>query len=203
MNKLTDTAKKLDQFFKIFHSVLTALAIAAGVCTGLILVAWLLKLDPDTIGTGYENLDIGFWELQIADGYAPDKWLVLLQGAVSLALGCVICLIARNGVGCIRGILLPVAQGKPFTQAVCENLKRLAAVSLILGILVNLLGVVELIFATFVYDIPDLLIGEKITHVTANYTIDISFLLISAVLLLLSYIFRYGTQLQQLSDETL
>jgi hypothetical protein len=32
---------------------------------------------------------------------------------------------------------------------------------------------------------------------------DISFLICSGILLLLSYIFRYGSELQQLSDETL
>ena len=41
MKKLTNTAKKLDTFFKIMQAVLSALAIAAAVCTGLILIGVL------------------------------------------------------------------------------------------------------------------------------------------------------------------
>jgi len=35
------------------------------------------------------------------------------------------------------------------------------------------------------------------------FKIDLSFLIYWAILMLLSYVFRYGEQLQQLSDETL
>ena len=203
MKKLTDSAKKLNTFFKIMDNVLMALAIAAGVCACLILAGWLLGWDPNSIGTGYESLDLGFWELEIADAYAPDKWLVLLHAAIMLVLSGGFCLIARGGVRCIRNILLPVAQGKPFSRAAGETLHKLAILSIILGIWGNIITLVDVIFSTFVYDIADLLVSEKITHVSVNYTIDIGFLVISAVLFLLSYIFRYGSELQQLSDETL
>ena len=203
MKTITVTAKKLDSFFKIVDNVLMALAIAAGVCTGLILIAWLFGLDPDTIATGYASLDIGFLELEVANAYAPNKWMVLLQAAVTLVLSAGFCLIARGGVRCIRNILLPVTQGKPFSDAVIENLKKLAILSIVLGILGNVISLVEMLFTTFVFDVTSLLISEKITHVSLNYTSDIGFVVISAVLLLLSYIFRYGSELQQLSDETL
>jgi len=39
--------------------------------------------------------------------------------------------------------------------------------------------------------------------VTGMFKIDLSFLIYWAILMLLSYVFRYGEQLQQLSDETL
>jgi len=53
------------------------------------------------------------------------------------------------------------------------------------------------------FDLENLLINDKITHITINATLDATFLLTGALLLLLSYIFQYGQQLQQLSDETL
>ena len=55
----------------------------------------------------------------------------------------------------------------------------------------------------FVYDLPSLLISEKIVHVDGMFRVDLTFLVYWAILLLLSYVFRYGEQLQQLSDETL
>ena len=35
------------------------------------------------------------------------------------------------------------------------------------------------------------------------FSVDLTFLVYWAILLLLSYVFRYGEELQQLSDETL
>lgn len=203
MNKLTKTASSLHTIFNVAEKVLLALAIAAIVCTALIAAAWLFNISPDMIGTGYENLDIGILEFQIADGFAPDKNIVLIQVAITLALSCVCCLIGRKMVQGISAILSPISQGNPFHETISAELKKLSLLSLVLGITTNLFSVVELIFTTWVYALPDLLISEKIASISTNYTLDISFLICSGILLLLSYIFRYGTQLQQLSDETL
>ena len=203
MNKLTKTAATLNKIFSIMEKVLFALAIAAAVCIGLILAGWLLGLNPDTIATGYESLDVGFLELQIADTYGPDKWIILLEAAIMLALSGACCLIGRQSVRCIRSILVPITHGQPLHDAVSTNLKKLAVLSLILGAVYNCIGLSEVLISTFAYDLPGLLISEKIPHVSINFTIDISFLIVSGILLLLSYIFRYGSELQHLSDETL
>ena len=57
--------------------------------------------------------------------------------------------------------------------------------------------------SVFVFDLPALLISEKITHVGGMFHVDLSFLVYWAILMLLSYVFRYGEQLQLLDDETL
>ena len=44
---------------------------------------------------------------------------------------------------------------------------------------------------------------DQVTGWTYNASFDMSFLAFAFVLFLLSYIFRYGAQLQQESDETL
>ena len=203
MKKLTDSARKLHTFFKVADSVLMALPIATAVIVCLIGAGWILGWNPDTMGTGYENLDLGFFELTVADACAPDKWLVLLQAAITLVLSAVFVLVARVGVRAIRNILLSVMEGKPFDHAVSGNLHKLGVLSIVLGLIGNLISLVEVLFATFVLGVPEVLVSEKIIHVGVNYTMDISFLIISAVLFLLSYIFRYGCELQQLSDETL
>ena len=124
MNNLSTTAKKLDKIFEIAHIVLGALAIACIVGVALILVAYLFKLDPEMIGTGYERFDIGFLELQVSPNYAPNKWLVLLQAAITLAVGCRLAYDGRRGVGYIREILHPMTEGKPFDTIVSTNLKK-------------------------------------------------------------------------------
>ena len=203
MNNLSNTAKKLDKVLEIAHIVLGALAIACIVGVVLIAVAYILKLNPAIIGTGYENFDIGFLELTVAEGYAPDKWLVLLQAAITLLVTCRLKYDSRRGVGYIREILHPMKEEKPFDSVVSTNLKKLAKLSINLGILYNIIILSEQIMTVFVFDLPNLLISEKITHVGGMFTVDLAFLVYWAILLLLSYVFRYGEELQQLSDETL
>ena len=203
MNNLSNTAKKLDKVLEIAHIVFGALAIACIVGVALIAVAYILRLDPDMIGNGYENFDIGFLELTLAEGCAPDKWLVLLQAAITLAVSCRLMYDARRGVGYIREILHPMKEEKPFDAVVSTNLRKLARLSINLGILGNIISLSEQIMTVFVYDLPGLLISEKITHVGGMFNVDLTFLIYWAILLLLSYVFRYGEQLQQLSDETL
>ena len=203
MNNLSNTAKKLDKVFEIAHIVLGALAIACIVGVALIAVAYLLKLDPAMIGTGYENFDIGFLELTVAQGYAPDKWLVLLQAAITLLVGCRLMYEGRRGVGYIREILNPMKEEKPFDSIVSTNLKKLARLSITIGILYNIIILSEQLMTVFVYGLPGLLLSEKIVHVDGMFTLDLAFLVYWAILLLLSYVFRYGEELQQLSDETL
>lgn len=203
MNSLSVTAKKLDKVFEIFGIVLFAVSIACIVFIALIALAYVLKWDPAMIGTGYENFDIGFLELTVASAYAPNKWLVLLQAAITLLAAFRLCYDGRRGVGYIREILQPMKEEKPFDGIVSANLKRLARLSINLGILANVIILSEQIMTVFVYDLPSLLISEKITHVTGMFQVDLTFLIYWAILTLLSFVFRHGEQLQQLSDETL
>ena len=203
MNNLTNTAKKLDKIFEIAHIVFGALAIASIVGVALIAVAYVLKLDPSFVGTSYETFDIGFVDLKIAEAYSPDKWLILAQTAFTLLVACRLFYDGRRGVGYIREILKPMTEEKPFDAIVSTNLKKLAKLSIVIGILANIIALSEQIMMVFVYGLPDLLISEKIPHITASFQVDLTFLIYWAILMLLSYVFQYGQQLQQLSDETL
>ena len=203
MNNLSNTAKRLDRIFEIVHIVMGALAIACIVGVALIAVAYFLKWDPSRIGTGYEKFDIGFLELTVAETFAPNKWLVLLQAAITLLVSCRLMYEGRRGVAYIREILKPMAEEKPFDSIVSTNLKKLANLSIHLGILYNVIILAEQIIAVFAYNLPGLLISDKITHVGCMFNVDLTFIIYWAILLLLSYVFQHGEDLQQLSDETL
>lgn len=203
MNNLSNSAKKLDKVFEIVHIVLGAVMVAAIVFIILIGLAYVLKWDPEFIGTGYSSFEVGFLELEIAPSHSPDKWLILAQVAFTLLVSCRLFYDARRGVGYIREILKPMTEEKPFDSIVSTNLKKLARLSVNLGILWNIIILAGQVMAVFVYDIPGLLISEKITHVGGMFKVDLTFLVYWAILMLLSYAFRYGEELQQLSDETL
>lgn len=203
MNNLSKTAKTLDNFFHILQVLLSILCVAAIVGLAIIGAGFLFKLEPTTIGTNYELIDLAFIELEVAADYAPAPQFMLLHAAVNLVLGFATAFIGRIGVKYIRQILQPMTQNQPFNSIVSENLKKAATLSIILGVCYNLITLADQLMAVFVLNVPSLLISEKVTHVAVNYSFDLTFLAVSGLLFLLSYIFRYGEELQQLSDETL
>lgn len=203
MNKLTNTAKKLDIFFRIMQIAFNIAWIGALVGLGILVLGVAFRLDPEMIGTGYGSLEFGFLEFELAEDVIPNKHLILAQVGAVLVLSAGFMLIAQRGIQQVRRILSPMIQGEPFHGVVGEGLKKLAGYSLALGIIGNMAILAEQIFTVLIYDIPTLLLGEKIVHVTYSFEIDLTFLVVAAVLLLTSYVFHYGAQLQQLSDETL
>ena len=203
MNNLSNTAKKLDKVFEIARIVLGALAIASAVFIVLIGIGYVLGWDPEFLGTGFASFEIGFLKLEAAPGFGPDPWLVLGHTAFTLAVSTLLLLDGRRGIGYIRNLLQPMTEEKPFDNSASLNLRRLAKLSIRMGILWNIIALSEAIVMIFVYDLPSLLLSEKILHVGGMFTVDLTFLIYWAILLLLSYVFQYGEQLQQLSDETL
>lgn len=201
MHNLTKTAHSLDIFFKVQEILIKICIVGTLVGLGIIAAGFLFQLDPYTIGSGYNHLDIGPLSLEIAAGYAPDERLVLILLAVELIIALVCLLILSPCVTCVRDILQPMTKGEPFHSTVSANLKKLAKRSLILCVLVNLAEIMTT--GMFFLNLTDVLISEKITRVSLNMDFDLTFLIVAAVLYLLSYIFRYGEELQQLSDETL
>ena len=203
MERMQSVSKKLDVCFKIFEVLFTIALIGCLVGLAIIAVGAVLKLPAEMIGTGYHCLDVGMLELQLSEQAAPDRTVVLVHAFAELVLTLVMLALGKRCVGSIRAILQPMTLGLPFHREVSLHLKKISVYTLILGVTINLMELVAHLFLIFAYDLPDLILGENITHLTMQFDADLSFLLISAVLLLLSYVFRYGESLQQLSDETL
>ena len=203
MTKLNSTAKKIDTFFKFFATLLNIAGITLLVGLAIIGAAFLFDLDPAMVGHGYNTVNIGFMKLRIAEAYAPDPRHVLKVMAAQLVLALVVCFVTRFCIKCMRQILQPMVDNKPFDSTVSTNLKKLAKYALIAGIAVNVIELLSSIALIRGYDLDLLIIHEKIPHAEFQYTFDFGFLLVWGILLLLSYVFRYGEELQQLSDETL
>lgn len=203
MNKLTNTAKKLDTFFRVLNIFLMIGIVCCLVGIGIIAAGFLFDLDPYTIGTGYNSISIGSLKLELAQEYAPEESLVLILLTVEMIIALICLLVLRPCVTCVRDILKPMINGEPFHSTISANLKKLAKRSLILCVLTNLVQIASNSMYVLNFGLEELLISEKVTHITISTDIDLTFLIVAAVLYLLSYIFRYGEELQRLSDETL
>ena len=203
MDKLISTARKIDIVFKIAEIMLKIAFVACLVCAVIITAAGLFDLPAEMIGTGDLLLEFGPLTLTVADAYAPDFDSMLIQVAEMLVLGAGCSFIGILCVKAIRAILAPMKDGKPFASETSKNLRKLGWLSLILGAAVQVMEAISLLTLFIVQKMDTLLISDKITHVNVNISFDPSFLIIPAVFFLLAYVFKYGEQLQTLSDETL
>lgn len=203
MKDMTKTASILDTIMKILSVCIKVAAVALLVGLGILAAGFLFDLPPRMVGTGYDQADLGFVTLTVAENYLPDHRVIWAQIAAEMFL-VFLCLIPSHFiVKSIRAILAPMKIGEPFHNTVSVHLRKISRYVCSLGIGMNLVVIISNILLVKAFDLHILLLSEKIPHVDFFFIFDLSFLLVSGILLLLSYVFRYGEQLQQLSDETL
>lgn len=203
MEKLTRTAKRIDILLKVLFWI----QIVSGVIAILVLVL-SIALDATGIegGTPMLTLDLDFVSLELAKDAIPSPEVAKIQRTLNLAG--VLMLVAGLAVGiyCIRlfrEILRPMKDGQPFRESVSGSLKKLGWVELIGGAVIACVELAMENLIIFGFNLKELLVSDKISAVTFNMNLDVGFLLAAAACFLLSYIFRYGSELQRLSDETL
>lgn len=203
MNDLTKTASILDRIMHILSICIKIGGIVLVVGLVILGVGFLFDLPPQMIGTGYEHADLGFVTLTVADAYLPDHRVIWKLAGIEMLLT-LLCLISVfYMIKAIRQILEPMKQAQPFHNIVSTNLRKLARYTCILGIKLNLLNILSKVLVIKAYDLHLLLLSDKVPHLDFHFSFDLGFLFIAGILLLLSYVFRYGEELQQLSDETL
>lgn len=203
MEKIQSTSKKIDVVFRVIQIAVTVAAVALLIGLAIIGAYFIFDLRPDQVGTGYEMLEFGFLELELTEAASPNPDRLLSVTAADFIMGFLLMLLAGLYFKSIRRILTPMKEGRPFHGTAAAELKRLAILTLIMGAVMNCTELVSQVLLVNCYDLKHLFLSDAIASVTVNYTFDLSFVLEAAILLLLSYIFHCGEELQQLSDETL
>lgn len=205
MKKLQKTARALDSFFKITYRLTLFLNIIG---LAIIVFALVLALGNgallDRMGLSLvQKLDFGGAVFQVADAYLPDAGVGKGYYLASIVLGLLALPLYVLAIRCIRNILAPMKDGLPFTKAVAENLKRLGWLTVAGGIVNMAADFCTNRMVIGAYDLAELFVSDKITAVTTYYHFDFTFIVAAVMLFGLSYVFTYGQELQQLSDETL
>ena len=202
MKKLTSMARKIDVVFKIADVMLKIAFVACLVCIGIVVVGKVFDLPDEMIGNVDQLLKFGPLMLHIAEEHVPAFDSMLLQNALMCALAAVICFVVILCVKTIRAILAPMKEGRPFHSEISQNLRKLGWLGLGISLLGQALEAVSLLTVAATMKLETLLISDKITHVDINVGFDLGVLIVPAVFFLLAYVFKYGEQLQTLSDET-
>lgn len=92
---------------------------------------------------------------------------------------------------------------KPFDISIANSLVKLSKYILVGGLLVNLIIIFRFIILTKPYNYNLLFNENYVSNIQFKNQFSPTFLLDAALVYLLSYVFRYGKELQDLSDETL
>ena len=198
MEKLIKTSHILDKFFKVIRCIDIVVGV---ICIPLLIISFVL---PESFYTDMASTSICLDTIKLQLNHS----LHLsgnLKAAVSvvLILAVVSCGIIAFGLQLLRNILTPMKEGKPFDNAVSTNLRKLGWLTVTGSIVYSIISTISLHFMSNLYDLTTLFKDGSVDGIMVNYHYNIAFLIIAALLFLLSYIFRYGEELQQQSDETL
>lgn len=200
MEKLKKMAKTLDTVAKI-------LMYGNMIGAALMLILGIVELGNISMNKSMLReslvLNLGSVEVGLASKYAPSVQYINTRFFVGLMFGIGIFGFLIYASKIFRKILAPMKEGLPFDESVPKNLKVLGILTLVGGAIWSVVKVVIDTTCYTAYHISELFRLERITDIELSVTLDTKFLIVAAMIFLMSYIFQYGTELQKLSDETL
>lgn len=197
MNKLSKTAK----IISLLLNILCWTVLAGGLFHGYVST---MPLFADLSGkTTLSGITLDYLKLYAGNGGIPVVVSALKEMAVpSLFVYFLEVPLMCYGLQLLRRVLKPMAEQRPFSGT-GKTLRKLGVVSLAIALIENGTDYWLHFVIEHSYDLERLFQGSLITDVDFLFQIDYTFLLAAAVFFLLSGVFRYGEELQQLSDETL
>ena len=189
--KFVKTAKVIDKILNVVQKITVVATIVSSIMFAIFAVVCFVMSDA-LIGTEFNVFDIGILTFEVAEGVTPNNNAMLTYTLTLLITAVISMPLFYYFLKVIRKVLKPMTEGNPFSSSVSKDVKKLAIVSLIVGITDNIF-IWAMTFATMhLYNIEKVIESSNITSLTANYTFDLSFIAVFFVLLLLSYIFKYG-----------
>lgn len=201
MKKLTATAKSLGTFFKVMQKILVITAIVT-LCVLISLTIYSAVKEDAIIGSNMNELDVGHLTITLAKEHGLNNKQALSYAWIVSALFPAYAVLGWLDCHYLRKIFAPMAEGKPFHPEVARSMKKLAIVELVFGIVLSAGRTAADAAAVRMFALDQLPKGDVIQSITVNSSLSIP-IVSFFVLLLMSWIFSYGAQLQQLSDETL
>ena len=198
-DKITKSAAVTDRILKI----LQGFAIA-GVIVSTIFIP-LTLIFKERIIANVSVVELGNINLVLAGDATAflDHSRVIPGIVISLIASILICAILWYGLKVLREVLVPMKDGRPFDQGISAKIRKLAWITLLGGGIAEVVRAVGSAFEVLSYDIPSLFNMANVANVGLNYSISLWFVIVALLLFFLSYVFRYGEQLQRESDETL
>jgi len=200
MEKLMKTSKTVDTVLKVLYKILQVGGIIVFVGVGICLVAEILdKLPPaELAAVSFGDVELAFKEPRIVDNtfMVIEMGTTMVMALIAIAVTCYL-------IKVLRKVLKPMINGQPFDGTVSTNIKKLGITIIVGGLIIDIIKTVGSNMAFYMYDAASLFLSDNISKVTINSEISLTNVLVGVLVIMLSYVFRYGEELQQQADETL
>ena len=195
MKKMKQSANLLYKFFNVFFW-LTILATCVLVVASVVLL--IMNIPPETLEIGIITFDLNTDAVNFNDFKL--KFLMITQ-MLSAIVSCVFAVFICKK---LKDILRPIKNGEPFMDSAGKNVRKLGNIMLIFGIASVIAQIVSTIaLGIFMGDYGYIFTNDYILSCSIINKYDISWVIGALFMYLLGFIFDYGKQLQELSDETL
>ena len=108
------------------------------------------------------------------------------------------------GFHLLRNILLTMSKSLPFKDIVSTNLRKLSVLVLVGNVVLYFFNNLRYEFQYRMFDLSNLFSNDLVSSYSMQkHALNLSVILIAVLLFVLSCVFKYGEELQKLSDETL
>lgn len=195
ISKMTKLAKILDKLAKAFGIIGCGVGIAS-----VAFAVWMLV-------TGNRMnvfvLLLGNLQVNLTDEVWVNTEYIRLYELIVFFMGGIMCLMVNWGIRLVRRILVPMKEGRPFETEVTENLKKIAWLIFIGGLINQIVGIVENRILFRAYSIEEIFNLDVVSGLEYKFETSYNFIIVFLILIFMSYIFSYGQKLQRESDETL
>lgn len=207
LNKLAKYASAVAAVLKVLRVLVPA---SAAVAVVLLLVgigfaqpvADYLTAHPDgfwALTSGVMSLKVSGAALTLTPGTI--RWLF---GASAVAI-VVLAALTMRVVKVFAAMMGDLRESRPFSAAMTGRVRQIAALIFVYAIVTPLIPLIPtgLVFVNGTRWTPDLLNTGGVLRIGYQYDVNTLALVAALMVLLLSLVFDYGTQLQQQADETL
>lgn len=169
----------------------------------LIGLSLFYAFNKDVYNMLFGSIRIDYLKLIFNDDAALHKDKMSMWLPLILLITAIFIFIIYKSIQTIESICTITIDHTPFDVRVSNHIKNLAKYILVGGIVFNILEVCRIMQFNQTINFNLLFNTKYVTQINFDIRLHLSFLIFAALIYLLSYIFRYGQELQQLSDETL
>jgi len=200
MEKLMKTSKTVDTILKVVYKIMQVAGVILLVSIGICIIAQFVDKLPMAELTSVSVSDV---ELIFKEPIMIESSKAVIEMVATLAVALLVIGITCYMIKLLRKVLAPMIVGQPFDGTVSKNIKKLGIAVIVNGLAIDIAESVMSSLAFYMYDIADLILSDNINKIMVNSEISLDSVLVGVLVIMLSYVFRYGEQLQQQADETL
>ncbi|MBQ1355243.1 MAG: DUF2975 domain-containing protein [Solobacterium sp.] len=199
LEKMKKTAGILYTITNIIRILVIIAFVVVAVAAGVIFFIPGTVIPEGIITT---SVSLGDVTVHLAEGAAVGT-MDKSRFSIILAFAAVILLLTLYGLRMVKQVLKPMKEGRPFDESIADSLRRLGHVVLASGIVSCVLAYLSQAAMLGVIDYKELFNPALVTGVDIRSSFSFDFIIVALALYLMSYVFRYGSELQRESDETL